>query len=161
MPGFGLTPARGDWETKWFDVLSTATFLKGSLVQLGSDYRVREYASTDSSVLGIALAPASSARTWAGGVLGIPVALPAPKCTAWSDVTTGVTQSSMSVGKKVCGYKEGNLASYASTVIGQSSRFSALFTVMSRIDSVNSRVEVAFNMENVGIYSGSSTTYAS
>lgn len=160
MPGNGLIPARGNWETRWFETASAATFRKGSAVQLDDAYRLGEYASTDSGVLGIALSDSVNS-TPMGGVNKVAVALPAPNCTAYSDVTTGIAQSDLSIGKKVCLYKQGNVASYASTVIGHASRHSALLTVVGPIDSVNSRVEVAFNMENVGWYSTSSTTYAS
>ena len=159
MP-WGLIPARGDWEYRWFTTDSAATFPKGSLVQLGADYELEEYASTDSSVLGIALSH-STASMKRGGVDSVLVAIPRPGCTAYADITTGVAQSDVSVGKKVCAEKRGNYMSYASSVIGHASRFSALFTVVGPIDSTYSRVEVAFNQENVGWYSGSSTTYAS
>jgi len=159
MPGFGMIPARGLWEQRWFPVSSTATFAKGSLVQFATDFSVREYLSTDSSVLGISLSASTNSRL-VNGVLSVQVALPRPYCTAWSDLTTGVAQSALSPGFHCLGYKQGNLTSYASTVIGQASRFSAIFTVVGLIDSTRSQVEVAFNMENVGLYSTSSNTYA-
>lgn len=160
MPGEGLIPARGNWETRWFTTASAATFAKGSLVQLNAAYEVKEYASTDSSVLGISLSASTASRAM-GGTQKVAVAIPAPGCTAFSDVTTGVAQSALSIGKKVAAAKEGNLMSYCSTVMGHASRFSAVFTVVGPIDSAKSRVEVAFNMEAVGLYSASSTTYAS
>lgn len=160
MPGLGLIPHRGKWETRWFETASAATFKKGSAVQLDDAYRLGEYASTDSSVLGIALSDSVNS-TPMGGVNKVAVAIPAPGCTAYSDLTTGVTQSALSIGKKVCLYKQGDLSSYASSVIGHASRFSALLTIVGPIDSTQSRVEVAFNMETVGLYSVSSTTYAS
>jgi hypothetical protein len=160
MPGLGLVPARGDWESRWFEVLSTATFPKGSVVNFGADYRLKEYVSTDSVMVGIS-ASASTGSQQLGGVNKVQVFLPAPNCTAYSDVTTGVTQSNMSIGKKILIYKEGNLMSYASTVMGHASRHSAIAQVVGPIDADLSRVEVAFNMENVGFYSTSSTTWAS
>lgn len=156
----GLVPARGNWETRWFEVLSTATFQKGSAVNFDPAYRVREYLSTDSQLAGIALSN-STASTPIRGLNMVQVALPTPQCTAYSDVTTGVTQSSMSIGKKVLVYKEGNIASYASTVIGHASRFSGVAQVVGPIDAARSRVEIAFNMEGVLFYSASSATMAS
>lgn len=156
----GLVPARGNWESRWFETASAATFAKGSAVGLDNAYRLGEYASTDSAVLGIA-ASASTASTPIHGLNMVQVFLPAPGCTFMSDVTTGVTQSSMSIGKKITLAKEGNLMSYASTVIGHASRFSALATVVGPIDADTSRVELAFNMENTVFYSVSSTTFAS
>jgi len=93
--------------------------------------------------------------------LAVMVAIPAPGCTAYSDLTTGITQSALSVGKQVCMYKQGNLMSYASTVVGHASRFSAIATIVGPIDSANSRVEVAFNILSSVYYSGSSATFAS
>ena len=51
MPGLGLVPARGDWESRWFETLSTATYQKGSLVNFNADYQLREYLSTDSTAV--------------------------------------------------------------------------------------------------------------
>lgn len=160
MPGLGLVPARGEWESRWFETLSTATYGKGSLVNFGNDYRLKEYASTDSAIVGIA-ASHSTASQKIRGLQMVQVFVPAPNCTAYSDLTTGVTQSAMSIGKKILIYKEGNLMSYASTVMGLSSRFSSIAQVLGPIDATLSRVEVAFNMENVAFYSTSSVTFAS
>lgn len=155
----GMIPARGRWDERWLPVTSTATFPQGSLVQYDVNLNVREYASTDSSVLGISATSSTNSRSY-NGVNCVMVYLPTPGCTAYSDLTTGVAQSSLSLGNKVCGYKQGNIASYASTVIGHASRFSGIFTVVGFIDSVLSRVEVAFNMENTDWYSGSTFTAA-
>jgi len=160
MPGLGLVPARGEWETRWFETLSTATYAKGSLVNFGADYRLKEYASTDSTIVGIAVS-ASTGSQQLGGVNKVAVYLPAPNCTAYSDITTGVVASDMSIGKKILVYKQGNLMSYASTVMGHASRHSAIAQVVGPIDADLSRVEIAFNMENVGFYSTSSTTWVS
>jgi hypothetical protein len=160
MPGLGLVPARGNWETRWFETASAATFGKGSLVGFDDAYRLGEYASTDSAVVGIALSH-STASTPIRGLNMVAVAVPTPNCTAYSDVTTGVTQSALSIGKKVLVYKEGNLMSYTSSVMGHASRFSAVAQIVGPIDADNSRVEIAFNLENVAFYSTSSTTFAS
>ena len=160
MPGLGLVPARGDWETRWFETGSAATFGKGSVVNFDAAYRLKEYASTDSTVVGIA-ASHSTASTPIRGLNMVGVYVPAPNCTAYSDITTGVTQSALSIGAKICMYKQGNLMSYASTLPGHASRFSTIAQAVGPIDADNSRVEVAFNMENVGFYSTSSTTWVS
>lgn len=160
MPGLGLIPARGDWQTRWFEVLSTATFAKGSLVNFNSVYQLREYLSTDSTVVGIA-ASASTGSQVLGGLRKVAVFIPAPNCTAYSDLTTGVTQSALSIGKRICVYKQGNLMSYASTVMGHASNFSSIAAVVGPIDADLSRVEIAFNMDSVAFYSTSSTTFAS
>ena len=160
MPGNGLVPARGDWETRWFETASAATYAKGSLVNFDDAYRLKEYASTDSQAVGIALSY-STQSTEIRGLNMVAVALPTPKCTAYSDITTGVTQSAMSIGKKILVYKQGNLMSYASTVMGEASRFSAIAQVVGPIDATRSRVEVEFNLDGVAFYSTSSVTFAS
>jgi hypothetical protein len=159
MPGLGLVPARGDWESRWFETLSTATYQKGSLVNFGADYKLREYLSTDSTVVGIAASASTGSQTL-GGVKKVQVFVPSPSCTAYSDITTGVTQSSMSIGKKILIYKQGNLMSYASSLAGHASNFSSIAQVVGPIDALLSRVEIAFNMDNVAFYSTSSTTFA-
>ena len=160
MPGFGLVPARGNWETRWFETASAATFAKGSLVGFDDGYRLGEYASTDSAIVGIALSY-STQSTSMRGLNMVAVAIPTPNCTAYSDLTTGVTQSALSIGKKVLVYKQGNLMSYASTVMGHASGFSSIAQIVGPIDAKLSRVEIAFNMDNVAFYSTSSTTFAS
>lgn len=159
MPGQGLVPARGIWEIRWFETLSTATFPKGSLVNFDSQYRLREYLSTDSQIVGIALSY-STQSTSIRGLDMVAVAIPTPNCTAYSDLTTGVTQSSMSIGKKVLVYKQGNMMSYASTLFGQASGFSQIAQVVGPIDATNSRVEIAFNVLAGVFYSGSTATFA-
>ena len=97
MPGLGCVPARGNWETRWFETASAATFAKGSLVNFDDAYRLGEYASTDSQVVGIAVSH-STASAPIRGLNMVAVYLPAPGCTFYSDVTTGVTQSALSIG---------------------------------------------------------------
>ena len=160
MPGLGLVPARGNWESRWFETLSTATFAKGSLVNLGADYRLKEYASTDSQVLGIAASHSTASQT-IRGLSMVQVFIPAANCTAYSDITTGVVQSAMSIGKHVLVYKQGNLMSYASTVMGHASNFSSIAAVVGPIDADLSRVEIAFNQDGVVFYSTSTVTFAS
>ena len=159
MPGLGLIPARGAWESRWFEVLSTATFQKGSMVNFNSTYQIREYLSTDSTAVGIS-ATSSTASQTLGGVKKVQVYVPTPNCTAYSDLTTGVTQSSLSIGKKILIYKQGNLMSYASTLAGHASNFSSIAQVVGPIDALLSRVEVSFNLDSVAFYSTSSTTFA-
>lgn len=156
----GLTPARGCWESRWFETASAATFPKGSAVNFDDAYRLKEYLSTDSQLVGIALSY-STQSTSMRGLNMVQVALPAPGCTFTSDITTGVTQSAMSIGKKITLAKEGNHMSFASSVIGHASRFSGVAQVVGPIDAATSRVELAFNMEAVAFYSTSSVTFAS
>jgi hypothetical protein len=157
---FGLIPARGPWENRWFETASAATYAKGSLVNFDAGYKLKEYASTDSQVVGVALS-ASTQSIERGGVNMVMVAIPSPTCTAYSDLTTGIAQSALSIGKKVCMYKQGNHASYASTVIGHASQFSGVAQIVGPISAADSRVEVAFNLDTLAFYSTSSATFAS
>lgn len=159
MP-LGLTPARGCWESRWFETGSTATFPKGSLVNFDAAYRLKEYTSLDSQAVGIALSY-STQSTSIRGLNMVQVAIPSPGCTAEADITTGVAQSAMSIGKKIAFEKRGDYMSYASTVMGHASRFSAIGQVVGPIDAALSRVEVAINLEGAAFYSTSSVTFAS
>lgn len=159
MP-IGLVPARGDWESRWFETGSAATFPKGSLVNFDDGYRLKEYASTDSQIVGVA-ASYSTQSTEVRGLNMVQVYVPSAKCTAIADITTGVAQSAMSIGKKIAFEKRGNINSFASTVMGHASRFSAIAQVVGPIDAARSQVEVAFNAEAVAFYSTSSVTFAS
>lgn len=159
MAEYGLIPARGDWEYRWFPTTSAATFKKGALLNLGAGFLLEEYASTDSQCLGIAMSN-STASLPINGLNSVLVAIPAPKCTAYSDITTGVTASSVSMGQASLIYKVGNIASFASTVMGEASRFSALVTIVGPVQADTSQVEVAFNALTRVIYSTSSATFA-
>jgi hypothetical protein len=159
MP-LGLVPARGPWESRWFETASAATFLKGSLVNFNAAYQLKEYASTDSQAVGIALSDSVNS-TDIRGLKMVQVAVPRTGATAEADVATGVAQSAMSIGKKICLYKSGNYASYASTVAGHASGFSAIGQVVGPINARTSRVEVGINMDNAAFYSTSSVTFAS
>ena len=100
MP-LGLTLARGDWESRWFATTSSATFPKGALVNLSTTHLLVEWASDDSSFLGIALSH-STASTPIGGLgNSVQVAIPAPNCTAFADLGTGFTTSLLSIGQRV------------------------------------------------------------
>lgn len=153
----GVIPARGPWEDRWFETNSSATFPKGALVVFDNAYRVREYASTDSQILGVAQSY-STQSTSMRGLNMVQVAIPAARCTAYADIQTGVAQSDVSIGKKIAFEKVANYMSYASTVIGHASRFSGIAQIAGPIDAARSRVEVSFNAEALTFYSTSSIT---
>lgn len=158
MPEYGLIPARGNWEMRWFPTTSAATFKKGCLVNLDDTFLVREYLSTDSQCLGIAMSNSTASAPVVGGANSVLVAIPLPGCTAYSDLTTGITASSVSVGQASVIYKPGNVMSYASTVMGHASRFSALVTIAGPVQADTSQIEVAFNALTRVLYSTSSAT---
>jgi hypothetical protein len=163
MP-LGLVPSNDRWETQWFESLDTTlTFLKGDLVGMRAGYQVSVMSSSMSAVLGIALSSSTASQRY-GGLNKVPVAVPLFGAKAYADVDTGVTASDMSVGKKITiarNAAQGTNYSFASALIGQASRFSAIAQVAGPINADLSRVEVSFNVENLIFYSTSSTTVAS
>ena len=156
MP-LGLTLARGDWESRWFATTSSATFPKGALVNLSTTHLLVEWASDDSSFLGIALSH-STASTPIGGLgNSVQVAIPAPNCTAFADLGTGFTTSLLSIGQRVTFEKDGNYNSFVTR--GAASRFSNVAHVAGPIQtSYASRIEVGFVTELLTFYSSSSLT---
>lgn len=150
MPGFVL--GSGPWEQRLFNTASAATFLKGSLVELDGARNVVEYASTSSSVLGIAL-HASVDSLPAGKVL---VAIPKPGCTAIADVAPGIAASAISIGHAMGVGKRGNYMSYVTT--DAASVWSKVVTVVGTLNSTNSTVEVAFIQNIAEVYSTSSAS---
>ena len=164
MP-YGLIPARGSWEYRWFRNDSAATFAKGSLVGLGSDYEVEELASTDSQYLGIAMSHSTASIvgrfSGTGVVSGVMVAIPRPGCTAMADIRGNFTQSNLSIGRAVTLLKDGNYFSYVTNAMGEASRFSAYAVVAGPIQADTSQVEIAFTALTGIYYSASSATLAS
>lgn len=157
---FGLTPARGPWEYRPYTTASAATFVKGCLVSLNPARTLREYASTHSSALGIALN--DSANSLPQNI--VVVAIPYPGCTAYADLDTGVARSLLSNGQVGTIAKVGNFMSFAS-VSGSFSAFSSLIRIISEPladQSRASRVEVSFILDNFTEYGSTSTsTFAS
>lgn len=160
----GLIPSNDRWEVQWFASTDTTnTFRRFELVRLMNDYSVSVMSSHASQPLGIALSSSTNSQP-IRGINMVPVAVPLFGAKAYADVDTGVTASDLSIGKKITISKpvaQGTgLFSFASTVIGQASRFSAYAQVVGPIDTDLSRVEVSFNAENVTFYSTSSVTMA-
>src|SRR5690349_7392 len=99
----GIVPARGNWEQRTLTISSTATFFKGDALRLNGARDLAVYNSVSSQVIGIAMHD-SSASLPAGKCV---VAIPAPNCTAFIDVPTGLAASVLSVGQTVGLYKSG------------------------------------------------------
>jgi len=163
MP-LGLVPSNDRWDTRWFESLdTTGTFRKGELVGFRAGYQLSVMSSAMSAYVGVALS-ASTASIPVRGLNMVAVAIPLHGACAWADVDTGVVASAMSVGKKITIQRAAaqgtTFFSFASTVMGEASRFSAHAQVMGPIDADLSRVEVAMNVENCAFYSTSSTTFA-
>jgi len=149
----GFVVGSGPWQIRQFNTNSSATFLKGCLVELNGARDLVEYASTSSSVLGIALQN-SAASAPPGKVL---VAIPAPGCTAFCDLTAAVMPvSAVSAGQALGISKVGNYNSFATLTVG--SVWSRIVTATGWYDSAASRIEVSFNQINSEFYSVSSTS---
>src|SRR5690348_3083315 len=143
----GIVPARGNWEQRTLTISSTATFFKGDALKLNGVRELAVYSSTDSSLFGVALND-SSASLPAGKCV---VAIPAPNCTAYLDVPTGLAASQLSLGQSLGIYKSGATnTSYLTTSMG--SNFSRLAVIAGPLDSALSRIEIAFLVSG-GLYS--------
>lgn len=151
MP-LGFVLGSGPWEIRQFNTNSAATFLKGSLVELNGARDVVEYASTSSSVLGIALG--DSANSLPSGK--VQIAIPRPGCTAIADVAPGIVASAISVGQAMGVGKRGNYMSYVTS--DAASVWSRIVTVVGALNSTTSRVEVAFIQNAAEVYSTSSVS---
>ena len=134
-----VVPARGRWEQRVFDLLSTATFVQGSLVKLHAARRVSEYSGGESAFLGIAASHSSNSLPAGKIVVYIPASY---GCTALADVPTGVAASSLSLGETVGFYKSGNTVSTITT--SYTSTAGRIAVIVGAINSVTSQIEVEF-----------------
>lgn len=145
MP-LGITPSRGhgNWEPQTFDLSSTASFKKGSLVKLDGARNVAEHTSTDSQWLGVAAHDAANSLP-AGKCV---VFVPGDNARAVIDVPTGLGASAISIGEAYAIYRgaspDGAPRSTLSTLA--TSVWSRLVTITGKIDNSSgaSRIEVAF-----------------
>lgn len=155
---FGLVPARGNWETRTFPksqltTLSQGAFGKGDLVCLDHGRHLSVWTSTQSNYLGIALHASADSN------LGISVAIPAPGCTAFADSLTTDAASNFSLGQSGSFMtRYGHTSVLTMQPAGGVSAFSYIATVVGTLDSVQSRVEIAFLSQNATFYSASSAT---
>lgn len=143
----GFIPARGPWVYRDFTTLSTATFVKGSLVKLHASRVVSEYSGGEANLLGIALHDSVNSLP----VGKVTVAIPAPLCTAVCDVPTGLAASALSLGQSYGIYKSGNTVS---TITDQfTSSASKIVTIISPVNSALSTIEVSFLLAGGEYYS--------
>lgn len=154
----GIVPARGDWETRTFPksqltTLAQGAFSKGDLVCLDHGRHLSVWTSTQSNYLGIALTPSAQSN------LGISVAIPRPGCTAYVDSLTTDAASNFSLGQSGSFMtRYGRTSVLTMLPAGGASAFSFIATIVGPVDSVQSRVEVAFLQQNAIFYSASSAT---
>lgn len=153
----GITPARGPWETRTFPksqltTLSQGAFQKGDLVCLDHGRHLSVYTSTQSGYLGVAL------HNSADSSLGVSIAIPTPRCTAYIDSLTTDATSNLSLGQSGSIITRYGRTSCFSAQPAGGSAFSFSVTLVGPIDSARSRIEVAFLSQNAVFYSASSAT---
>ncbi len=155
---FGITPARGPWEYIRSPItsLSQGQFQKGDLVATGFGRLVSLYTGSNySTFLGVATHDSLNSLPAGFAVIAVPV----PGCTAFVDTLVTEARSNLSFGEA------GSIVS----ANGRTSTFSKLATsVFSRVveirtadvalNSLDSRIEVAFIQNTAQLYSTSSTS---
>ena len=154
---YGIIPARGDWEYRTFPksqltTLSQGAFSKGDLVCLDHGRHISVYTSTQSGYLGVAMHDSVQSA------LGITVAIPSPKCTAYVDSLTTDAASSFSLGQSASIITRYGRTSCLSMQPAGGSAFSFLVTLVGPIDTAQSRIEVGFIQQGAVFYSASSST---
>ena len=153
MP-LGLIPSRGEVRIRQFDTLSTATFIKGCAVKLGTARTLSEYSGGEASLVGVALQSSASSLP-AGKVL---VALPSDNAYFTADVPTTMLSSALSKGETVGLYKVGNFMSYITA--SYTSEAGRVAIITGDLDSANSRIEIMFNQVNTVYNSADSQVIA-
>jgi hypothetical protein len=154
----GITPARGPWEyvRSPITLLSQGQFIKGDLVAVGTGRFCSVYTSSNYSTF-LGVATHDSLNSLPTGYATI--AVPFPGCTAFVDTLVGEIRSNLSFGEA------GSIVS----ANGRTSCFSKLATsVWSRVveirtaeypvNSLDSRIEVAFIQNAQTLYSTSSVS---
>ena len=153
----GITPARGDWETRTFPksqltTLAQGAFSKGDLVCLDHGRHLSVYTSTQSGYLGVAL------NNSVDSSLGISIAIPKPGCTAYVDSLTTDAVSNFSLGQSGSFMTRYGRTSVLTMQPAGGSSHSFIATVVGPINAALSRIEVAFLQQNAVFYSASSAT---
>lgn len=158
----GIIPSRdhGHWQYQTFNLNSSASFERGSLVKLDTARNVAEYTSVDSQYLGVAT-HASRDSLPTGKVV---VAVPSDGARATVDVPTGLVSSVLSYGFAYGITRgpspDGAPCSMLTTLA--TSVWSRTVTITGDIDnrSGSSRIEVAFTRIGATFGSVSSTSLA-
>lgn len=159
----GIVPSRnhGAWEAQTFDLASTASFKKGSLVKLDTARNVAEYTSVDSQWLGVAAHSAADSLPAGKCVVFVPT--DGARCTV--DVPAGMVASTLSIGfayaiTRPVGGADAQPRSELSTLA--TSVWSRVVTITGVIDnrSGTSRIEVALIRNGATFGSVSSTSLA-
>ena len=154
-----LTPCRGDWLYRLLDSKSTATFVRGSLVDLAPDRTVIEYTSVRSQFAGIALNSSVDSLAHPGKVV---VAVPSGAgCTMMVPMATNLATSALSIGTPVGISKSGNTVDQLDSA-PQASAFSRVGLIYGKpILSPVSQIEVAITGDAGVWFSTSTVTVAS
>lgn len=155
----GLIPCRGNWDYRLLDSKSSATFVRGSLVDLAPDRTVIEWGSTRSQFLGIAQNSSVDSLMHPGKVN---VAIPnGADCTVMVPMATNLARSALSIGTPVSVSKSGNTVDQLDSA-PQASAFSRIGSIYGPpILSPLSMIEVAINNTGGLFFSSSTHTFAS
>lgn len=100
-----LREGRGRWTMFQFDVLSTATFIRGGLTSVSPIGQVREYLSIHSVALGIAMHDSVNSLPAGKAIVKVP---DGADCTAWITMPVGIAASALSAGQPMGSTKSGN-----------------------------------------------------
>ncbi len=113
-----LREGRGRWTMLGLDTESAATFIRGAAVGLSTIGRVKEYTSTQSQILGIAMH--ASADSLPAGKVVVKVPCDADN-SFWITTLTNVAASSLSAGQGVGCVKSGNdhVAVFGGSLVSQ------------------------------------------
>lgn len=152
MP-WGITPARGPWEYRRSAITDSAQgqFQKGDLVGLDHARLASLHTSSNySGFLGVATHDSLNSLPRGYATLAIPL----PGCTAMIDVLTGEAASGLSFGQAVSIVSRNGRTSALSLLA--TSVWSRVATVVGPLDSLTSRIEVAFIQNAATYYSTSS-----
>jgi hypothetical protein len=150
----GFVEGRGDWYFETFTLAPASSMSRGTAVCISNatGRQISEYSGGQQGLLGF-LKHASANSLPAGK--GI-VAIPRDGCTAFCDVPTGLTASSLSQFDSFGLYKPSGVCSYLTTAM--TSATSHVVEVVGPCDSSVSRIEVTFIRAASQYWSASSTS---
>lgn len=148
----GFIEARGNWDYRLLDLTAASTLTKGTAVALAGARTVSEYSGGQAGLLGF-IKHNSGNSLPAGKAV---IAIPRDGCTAYADVPTGLTASSLSLGEAYGIYAASGGVVSAITTAAYSDA-SRVVEIVGPIDSTFSRIEVAFLGEASQFWSDDST----
>lgn len=152
----GITPARGEWEYVRSPITSLAQgqFQKGDLVAMGVGRLVSLYTSSNYSTF-FGVATHDSLNSLPTGFATI--AVPRAGCTAYVDTLAGEARSNLSFGEAGSIVSaNGRTSTFSKLATSVWSRVVEIRTADQPVNSLDSRIEVAFIQNAMTLYSTSS-----